>query len=125
MTALTTLHTDGSGLYTSKAKAVRIIKLKLGFVDEDRTFGELRVFFDKADWDCDTDSDIYTDRLFEKELREYLTSKGYTARNSGDVGYSELGMQGDSFVSLDVNEAFLASWSVVHFPNSDCKLVEA
>lgn len=110
MTALTTLHTDGSGLYTSKARAVRITNLKLGYVDKDKSFGELRVFFDRNDWTPEYDGDIYTDKLFEKELREWLTSVGYVAKTSSNVGYSELGMQSDNYVSLDVDGPFLKSW---------------
>jgi hypothetical protein len=30
--------------------------------------------------------------------------------HGADVGYSEQGMQGDDYVSLDVGESFIASW---------------
>ena len=109
MTALTTLHTDGDGYWSEKSRAVRITNLKLGYVDDERTFGELRVYFDKNDWDVDNDGLIYTDSLFAKELREWLTSLNYDATRD-TVFYSEMGMQGDNYVSLDVGEEFIESW---------------
>ena len=109
MTALTTLHTDGNGYWSDKSRAVRITNLKLGYVDDERTFGELRVYFDKNDWDVDNDGLIYTDSLFAKELREWLTSLNYDATRD-TVFYSEMGMQGDNYVSLDVGEEFIESW---------------
>ena len=103
-----TLHTDGQGWWSNKAKAVRITELRVPYIDEvDFDFGELCVYFDRNDWDVNNDGLIYTDRLFEKELKEYLTSIGIDA---SDVSYSEQGMQGDWYVSLDVGGSFLASW---------------
>jgi hypothetical protein len=46
---ITTLHTNGSGYWSSTAKAVRVDKLGL----------------------------IYTDKLFRQELRAYLQAEGY------------------------------------------------
>ena len=113
MTVLTTLHTDGNGYWSDKSRAVRITNLKLGYVDDERTFGELRVYFDKNDWDVDNDGLIYTDRQFVKELREWLTSIGYDA-NKDTVFYSEQGMQGDYYVSLDIEGPFIASWDALN-----------
>lgn len=95
------LHTNGSGLWSRKSKAVTITDLIVIPVDE--TFGELRVHF--TGWNV-YDGDIYTDKLFLKELQEYLLSIGL----SNKVNYSEHGMQGDHYVSLDVGKEFLESW---------------
>ena len=113
MTALTTLHTAGDGYWSEKSRAVRIVKLKLGYVSDDEDFGELRVYFDKNDWDVDNDGLIYTDSLFAKELREWLTSLNYDATRD-TVFYSEMGMQGDNYVSLDVGEEFIKSWDALN-----------
>ena len=103
-----TLHTDGSGFWSSKAKAVRITELCVVDLSYDgQEYGELRVLFDKHDWNCERDGDIYTDKLFEKELKEYLTSLGFDVKG---VGYSEYGMQSNRYVSLDVGPEFMASW---------------
>jgi hypothetical protein len=50
---------------------------------------------------------IYTDRQFQNELRVFLNQHGLVG---ADVDYSEQGMQGDDYVSLDVGRKFLKSW---------------
>ena len=108
------LHTDGlRGLWSDVAKAVRITDIQIGYIDDEfepgkhPTFGELRVQFDTKTWDVSEDGLIYTDRLFLKELQEFLDAHGL---QGGDVSYSEQGMQGDDYVSLDVGGKFLKSW---------------
>ena len=108
------LHTDGKrGLWSDVAKAVRITDMKIGYIDDEfdagkhPTFGELRVYFDTDTWDVSEDGLIYTDRLFERELQEFLTAHGLVGK---DVSYSEQGMQGDDYVSCDVGGPFLKSW---------------
>lgn len=109
MTTLATLNTAGNGFWSSVRKAVNIVKLSLPYNDNNE-FGELRVYFDSS-WDVNNDGLIYTDSLFMDELCAYLTSQGYDA---SDVSYSEQGMQGDDFVSCDVESAFIASWNAKH-----------
>ncbi len=105
------LHTDGKrGLWSNVAKAIRItdIRLMQGTEwDDGDIFGELRVYFDTETWDVNKVGLIYTDRQFERELREFLTAHGLVGK---DVSYSEQGMQGDDYVSLDVGKKFLDSW---------------
>jgi hypothetical protein len=102
-----TLQTAGDGYWSNKAKAVEITALQLAYTNDELDFGELRVRFDTATWDVNTDGLIYTDSLFEAQLCELLTSMGYDA---SDVSYSEQGMQGDSYVSLDVGECFINTY---------------
>jgi hypothetical protein len=99
-----TLNTAGDGYWSNKAKAVEITGLQLSYTNDELDFGELRVRFNAATWDVNKDGLIYTDSLFEKELCELLTDLGYDA---SDVSYSEQGMQGDTYVSLDVGECFI------------------
>lgn len=103
---LTTIRTDGRGLWSRKATTVRITELELSYVDEDEDFGELRVHFNTNDWRPDLDGLIYTDRCFINELRLFLAASGVGV----DVDYSEQGMQGNNYVSLDVGPLFLASY---------------
>ena len=63
-------------------------------------------YFDTASWNVDTDGLIYTDRLFLLQLQMFLDEHF----GSADVSYSEQGMQGDNFVSLDVGEDFIKSY---------------
>jgi hypothetical protein len=107
-------NTAGNGLWSSEERAVRITDMKIGYIDDELdgngrcTFGELRVKFDRKTWDINKHGLIYTDRQFLRELREFLDSQGLVGK---DVDYSEQGMQGDDYVSLDVGEKFLASWA--------------
>lgn len=108
-----TLNTGGNGLWSSVRKAVEVVKLSLGYLSDDGTFGELRVYFDTTKWNVNEDGLIYTDSLFLRELKLFLVAQGY---NVADVEYSEQGMQGVDYVSLDVGERFLATWHKLNPP---------
>lgn len=100
------LNTSGDGWWSLQQKPVKITGLEVNRWSNHK-FGELRVFFDATTWDIEKDGLIYTDKGFKRELKDYLKRAGYSIA----VDYSEFGMQGDNFVSLDVGKAFLKSWS--------------
>jgi hypothetical protein len=102
------LHTGGGGYWSNTAKAVRIVDMRLGYVSDELDFGELRVYFDPKTWDVAKDGLVYTDRKFMQELQSFLTQHGLEGK---DVSYSEQGMQGDNYVSCDIGQKFLQSWS--------------
>ncbi len=104
------LHTDGSGYWSNVRENVPVTGLDLSYVNDEGTFGELRVYFDTTVWDVNSDGLIYTDKLFLQELREILDAIGFPG---ADVGYSEQGMQGDNYVSLDVGEDFIQSFEAL------------
>lgn len=101
------LHTDGSGLWSNRAAEVSVTALEVPYIDEESDFGELCVHFDTDTWDVEQHGLIYTDNLFERELKTLLKSMGLDA---SDIDYSEQGMQGDEYVSLDVGSKFIRSW---------------
>ena len=103
----TIFNTDGGGLWSNVAKPVLITDMKLAYENDEGDFGELRVYFDTGTWDVEHDGLIYTDALFLTQLRRFLDQHGLRGT---DVDYSEQGMQGDNYVSLDVGEAFINSW---------------
>jgi hypothetical protein len=103
------LSTDGCGYWSDVAKDVKVTGINLAYVNDERDFGELRVYFDIKSWNVNTHGLIYTDRCFEKQLKLLLTAKGL---DNSDVGYSEQGMQGDNYVSFDVGENFIESYNV-------------
>lgn len=103
----TTLTTSGTGYWSTARKNVRTTRIDVPYIDDERDFGELRVYFDTATWDVETDGLIYTDARFMTELSAVLAQAGF---NVTDLSYSEQGMQGDNFVSCDVGKAFLDSW---------------
>ena len=100
------LNTCGDGYWSNVAKPVTITNMRLGYVNDEKDFGELRVFFDKSTWDVMEDGLIYTDSQFYNELQDFIKQQGLVV----DLCYSEQGMQGDDYVSLDVGKEFLDSW---------------
>ena len=99
-------NTSGDGYWSDVAKAVEITDMQLGYVADDKEFGELRVYFNTDTWDVNKDGLIYTDRQFKIDLMQFITEHGLIV----DLSYSEQGMQGDNYVSLDVGAEFIASW---------------
>ena len=100
-----TFNTNGKGYWSNVQKTVRIVDMRLGYVSDEKDFGELCVYFNTADWDVNKDGLIYTDKQFKAELNAFLTAHGL-----GTADYSEQGMQGDNYVSLDVEADFIAKW---------------
>lgn len=103
----TTLTTSGTGYWSTARKSVRATSIGVTYINEERDFGELRVYFDTKTWDVDTDGLIYTDSRFMMELTTVLAEAGFDV---SDLSYSEQGMQGDNYVSCDIGKAFLDSW---------------
>ena len=102
------LNTSGNGYWSGEERAVTVTNIKLGYVADELDFGELCVYFNKKTWDVRKHGLIYTDKLFLRELRAFLDAQGLPG---ADVDYSEQGMQGDNYVSLDIGENFLRAWS--------------
>ena len=101
------IPTDGSGYWSDIVKEVFVTKMGITYLNDENDFGELRVYFDTNSWNVDQDGLIYTDKLFLETLKAYMLDMGY---NSSDVSYSEQGMQGDNYVSLDVGQNFIGSF---------------
>lgn len=98
--------TAGDGYWSAIETAVTIKDILVTYCNEDKSFGELAVFFDTDTWNVEHDGLIYTDGDFIEELRMFLKQHGL----STDVDYSEQGMQGNDYVSLDIGKEFIASW---------------
>jgi hypothetical protein len=103
----TIFSTNGKGYWSRAVKPVLITNMRVAYVNDEKDFGELRVYFDTKFWDVNTDGLIYTDKQFMTDLREFLNEQGLVGK---DVDYSEQGMQGDNYVSCDVGAAFLTAW---------------
>lgn len=103
------LETMGDGYWSDVAKSVNVTLIAVPYINEEEDFGELRVYFDKG-WDVRKDGLIYTDSLFLVMLREQLDNAGLVG---SDVDYSEQGMQGNNYVSLDVGAMFLRSFKAI------------
>jgi hypothetical protein len=98
--------TAGDGYWSTAQKTVEITDMRLGFVDEDKEYGELCVYFNTDTWNVNKDGLIYTDSLFKEELMAFIKQHNLVV----DLCYSEQGMQGDDYVSFDIGADFLRSW---------------
>lgn len=112
-----TCSTAGDGLWSNVAgRAVTCIGLSCDAmmyredVDGTQEWGELRVYFDTKTWNVREDGLIYTDDGFEAQLRARLAELGFNEAACADVDYSEQGMQGDDYVSLDIGHKFLSEF---------------
>jgi hypothetical protein len=103
-----TLNTNGQGLWSNVAKAVRVVDMRMSYISEEKDYGELRVYFDTRTWNVDTDGLIYSDRQFLQELNACLLQRGLA-----EASYSEQGLQGQDYVSLDVEQDFLQAWESI------------
>jgi hypothetical protein len=110
------LETSGGGYWSNTQTRVRVTDLRLDITgvfdnegdDYDEPFGELRVYFDTATWDVNSQGLIYTDPGFFAGLKQHFESQGIDV---SDLSYSEQGMQGTDYVSLDVGGQFIDTWS--------------
>ena len=100
-----TFNTNGKGFWSNTAKAVEIVDMQVTYCSEEKDFGELLVYFNTATWDVATLGLIYTDKLFLEQLNSFLVEQGLAT-----VSYSEQGMQGEDYVSLDVEADFITAW---------------
>lgn len=110
-----TLKVDGKGLWTSVEASVDVKSVDIDDDDEFcRAGSEVRVYFDTATWDVMKNGLIYTDPSFISELRTLLMSVGFTHAAVMDLDYSEQGMQGDDYVSLDAGKKFIKDYAKVN-----------
>lgn len=103
-----TIETSGKGLWSREKRKVKVTDVSIG----EGGMHEVRVYFSKKSWDPDEHGLIYTDPLFIKQLRKHLIQNGVPKKVAADLDYTEQGMQGDNYVSLeygDRTEKFLLS----------------
>ena len=106
ITLNTVLHTSGDGYWSNHKAAVRATGIELATVSNFQDHGELRVYFDEQTWDTEHHGLIYTDDGFVTQLKQLLADRGII----GGVSYSEQGLQGEDFVSFDVDGEFIRAW---------------
>ncbi len=110
-----TAFTNGSGLWSNSEKKIQHNRAELIFfsesVDNKSSFvvnhAELKIYFSKKYWDVNQYGLIYTDRNWIRDLRKYFQSMGYSKAAVKTIDYTEQGMQGSNYVSLDVGRSFL------------------
>ena len=101
-------HTDGTSLWSDGVvKTVQILEVDLRNCNDEQDFGELCARFNTRDWDSQKDGLIYTDQRWIEEFRALMKTLGFSPRAVEDINYSEQGMQGYNYVSMDVGADFL------------------
>jgi hypothetical protein len=97
-------HTEGSGLWSNVNRAVSTsrIKLEIRETEYDSYLSvTLNAYFPRKSWDTKNHGLIYTDGKWLTEFRKQFAIKfpelSWLAKN---IDYTEQGMQGDSYVSL-------------------------
>jgi len=116
-----TANTDGKGYWSEEVRPVIITELKIGYnsqdmYPEDPFNGELRAYFEPSgyvhgSWYVPGYGLIYTDKLWMREFKKGLRELGLSIMAVQNVSYSEQGMQGNDYVSMDVGPVFYASWT--------------
>lgn len=101
------LHTNGKGMWSQFEKTVTVLRVALINDYEDGDLGELCAYFDTRTWDVSENGLIYTDPRWIGEFRALMRSLGFTSQACDDITYSEQGMQGNNYVSMDVGEEFM------------------
>lgn len=97
------IRTNGKGYWTKVAKMVTITDIDLG------DWNELRVSLLPGTWN-EADGLIYSDPQFIKDLKAHLVEMGLPLAAAEDIEYSEQGMQGRDYVSLDAGPKFATAW---------------
>ncbi len=100
-------QTSGNGYWSSTKKIVSINRVALNYLDDEGQFGELVAYFDPKEWDIDNDGLIYSDMGWMRSFKECLKTLGFSDQALKAISYSEQGMQGQNYVSMDVTIAFL------------------
>lgn len=108
-TVTATMNTGGDGFWSRAKRPVRLHKLVLVEFHEGKVhYGELRVQFILEDWDRDQHGLIYTDRQFMYEFKRWIAKAfDLSPAATAEINYSEQGMQGRDFISMDVGAEFL------------------
>ncbi|HET8688495.1 MAG TPA: hypothetical protein VFM18_17930 [Methanosarcina sp.] len=106
-----TCNTNGKGHWSKIAKPVKITHVYLRLMGRKNTanadWGELRAEFDLASWNPKVDGLVYTDPLWLDEFKAFLQLHGYSKKATDAIEYSEQGMQGPNYVSMDVKRNFI------------------
>lgn len=101
-------RTSGNGYWSSKRKSVTINRVAIAYVDDEGTFGELRAYFNPAEWDVDNDGLMYSDMGWKHSFLTCMEKTfGFSPDAILDISYSEQGMQGMDYVSMDVGPQFI------------------
>ena len=93
------IHTDGNGEWSTTRAAIQIIAVEITDTEDGHFI--VNVAFNKDHWDVSSDGLIYTDARALTELKDVLAD--YVDHDLNNLEYTEAGMQGKDFISLEIN----------------------
>jgi hypothetical protein len=97
------LHTNGKGLWSGEKRATKVKRIDVE--DSSDSYGKhhymVNVYLYRGTWNTDKHGLVYTDKLWIKELRDVMVDAGF--KHLKKIDYTEQGMQGDDYVSLEVH----------------------
>lgn len=103
--AARTLYTSISTKTARPVRLVRIFKLEY----REGSIIELRAFFSGI-WDVERLSLLYGNASWLKSFRAGLQEIGFSPDVTREIDYSEMGMQGIDYVSLDAPDEIVKEW---------------
>lgn len=95
------VQTGGDGLWSSRSAIVEVTKLTIKW--EGGSVVEINASFDPNTWNVEHYGLIYTDKLFLEGLRLKISE---LCGNNTIIDYTEQGMQGEDYVSLECNDRY-------------------
>lgn len=99
--------TNGKGFWSHAIRDVKITALKVDYIAAESKFASLNAYFDPTTWGTDQNGLIYTDPEWINSFRDALVEQLDVPRDVVEsIGYSEQGLQGDTYVNLDCGAAF-------------------
>jgi hypothetical protein len=99
--------TGGDGLWSNVKKNVRIMHVKIHTMLHEYKCGLMNVYFDTKLWNTEADGLVYTDDTWLNAFRTALHDRHDIPLDIvKTIGYSEQGMQGWNYISLEFGERF-------------------
>jgi hypothetical protein len=95
------VQTGGDGLWSSRSAIVEVTKLTIKW--EGGSVVEINASFDPNTWNVEHYGLIYTDKMFLEGIRRKISD---LCGNNTTMDYTEQGMQGEDYVSLECNDCY-------------------
>ena len=93
------IQTGGDGLWSSCSTIVEVTNITVKW--EGGNLVEINASFDPNTWNVERDGLIYTDKMFLEGLRRKISDLSGVNMT---LDYTEQGMQGDDYISLESND---------------------
>lgn len=108
-------RTSGNGYWSNQKKFVTINRVILAYIADEGHFGELRAYFDPVEWNVYDNGLIYSDMGWKHSFLTCMEKTfGFSPDAILDVSYSEQGMQGETYVSMDVGQQFITECNALY-----------